>query len=286
MFKIKLLLSILSIHTLFTTHLFATAIKNEIIWFQHQRPPWMINSGEYKNQGYGDKIRQSIIKKLPNYTHRTLAITPSRFYKEINKYTNVCYGPVMKLQNTEKFFHWSQPVYTIPEQTIIVLKETYEKLGSPKTISMKKLIKNQDLIFGNIANMKHYPFDLTPYRQQENVLTLENSGATESLIAMLQKKRIDWMYDFPFFIVWHNKLAQKRLENYRTIKTTEEALVPKILAHMVCTKNAWGKNVIKQINTILTKEHILKVRDYVRPWQLDEINKKEFDRLNKELFGF
>lgn len=267
-------------------HIIIDLQAKEIIWFQHQRPPWMINTGEFKNQGYGDKIRLSIIENLSNYTHRTLAITPSRFYKEIENYDNLCYGPVMKLQNIEQHFYWSQPIYSIPGQKIIVLEETYKNLDSPKEISMKELIQNEDFIFGNIANIKHYPFDLNPYRHLDNVKTLANSGATTSLVSMLQKKRIDWMYDFPFFIVWHNKLAHKKFDNYRTIKITEKALVPKILAHMVCKKNEWGKKVIEQIDKSLTKEHILKLRGFVRPWQLDEANKQEFDRLNKELFGF
>ena len=40
------------------------ANTNEIIWLQNQRPPWMINSGEYKDQGYGDKIREIFKSKL------------------------------------------------------------------------------------------------------------------------------------------------------------------------------------------------------------------------------
>ncbi len=287
MFKTKLLLSIFLFHTLLLTHLYATKTKEEIVWFQHQRPPWMINEGEYKNQGYGDKIRQIFEKELSQYNHQTIAITPTRFYKEVKKYNNLCYGPVIKLKTIKGLFYWSKPLYIMPTQRIIVLEETFKKLGSPKELSMKQLLANKSYTFGNIADIKHYPFDLKTYRKQKNVVTLRNSGATNSLIAMLQKKRIDWMYDFPLFISWHNKSSkQKKFYNYRTIKVKEAKNATKIIAFMSCIKNEFGKQTIEQINQSLTQKTILDIRTLVRSWQLDEINTNEFNKLNKKLFGF
>lgn len=262
-----------------------SAKTNEIIWLQNQRPPWMINSGQYKNQGYGDKIREIFKSKLTQYTHKTIPINTSRLKIEVQRNKNTCYGPVGKFEAIKSLFHWSKTLYYLPKPHIIVLNSTYKKMGSPKELSMEELIQNQNYNFGNHLNILLYPIDVKKYSNAKNISTIVTSSPTTSLLNMLEKKRIDWIYDSPVFIKWHTSLS-KTNDNFKTIKVTETRNKPPLSAYMACSKNDWGKKIIHQINNDINKKNILKIRSYVRKWQLGEENTKEYDVLNTEKFGY
>lgn len=264
------------------TNLYA---KNEIVWFQNQRPPWMINSGEFKNTGYGDKIRQHFESVLSEYDHKLIPINPSRFFKEMNNYNNLCYGPLMKMKSIKDNFYWSNPIYAIPKQEIIVLESTFKELGSPKEVSIEELLKNENYIFGKLAHLNHYP--IKKFEHQKNILTISTMASTRNLLNMMQKKRIDWIYDFPLYIKWHTmQLGNIMNENYKTIEVKETKQNNKIIAHMICKKNDFGKKIIEKINKNLSKDNILKIRSLVRQWQPNSEDITTFDNINKEVFDF
>lgn len=259
--------------------------KDEIVWFQNQRPPWMINSGEFKNTGYGDKIRQHFESVLSEYDHKLIPINPSRFFKEMNNYNKLCYGPLMKIKSLKNNFHWSNPIYAIPKQEIIVLESTFEELGSPKEISIEELLKNENYIFGKLANLNHYP--IKKFEHQKNILTISTMASTRNLLNMMQKKRIDWIYDFPLYIKWHTMQSGNIInENYKTIEVKETKQNNKIIAHMICKKNDFGKKIIEKINKNLSKDNILKIRSLVRQWQPNNEDINTFNNINKEIFDF
>lgn len=272
---------------LFTVNIFAqeTENKQNIIWLQNQRPPWMINSGKSRNKGYGDKIRQHFEKVLNNYKHKIVPVNPSRFVKEMNKYDNLCYGPVTKVDFIVDKFYWSKALYAVPKQKIIVLESTFKQLGSPKKISMEKLLSNQNYIFGKLANLNHYP--MKKFKKQKNIQEISTSDSTTNLLSMLQKKRIDWIYDFPLYITWHVLQPENIInEKYKTIEVLETKRRNKIVGYMACSKNEFGKKIISQINKNITKETIYKIRNIVRQWQPDQLNTDTFDKINKELYDF
>ncbi len=262
-----------------------SADTNEIIWLQNQRPPWMINSGEYKDQGYGDKIRKLFVSKLTNYTHKTIPINFSRFLIELKKRDNVCYGPVAKMEPIASNFHWSEAVYYLPKPYIIVLNSTYEKMATPKELSMEELIQNQNYQFGKIVNLAHYPIDVEKYSSQKNITSVSTTAPITSLLTMLEKQRVDWIYDLPLFIKWHTSLKNTS-DNFKTIKVTETKKLPLMAAYMACKKNEWGEKVIREINKNINKKNILKIRSFVRKWQLDGTNLKEYDELNYKMYGY
>jgi len=201
---------------LFTFQIFAFAdVNSEVIWFQHQRPPWMISTGIHKNEGYGDKIRIDIEKKLPQYTHKQLEINPSRLLKQINKHTNICYGPVGKFPILLDKFYWSKPLYLMTGYRIIMMKKTHQKLNQVDEISMNTLIQNKDYTFGKIKGMFHYPVDFEKYKNQLNIHAISSSAPLTHLLRMMRKDRIDWVYDHPVFVKWENVIEN----NLQRIKT-------------------------------------------------------------------
>lgn len=280
-FKLKIIILLFSIN-LFSNDMI---LKKEIIWLQNQRPPWMINHGKYVNQGYGDKIREYFVDILSQYSHKTIPINSSRFFKEVNKYNNICYGPVTKLKVIEDYFYWSKAIYAISNPSIIVLESTFKKLGSPEKISIEKLLSNKKLVFGKIEKINYYPID--KFRNQKNIVSISTSESTTNLLNMLQKKRVDWIYDFPLLITWHTLLENNfNYEKYKTIEIKETNKNDKIIGYMACSKNSFGKEVILQINQSINKDSILKIRSYVKRWQPDSLSLEAFDKVNQELHKF
>jgi len=261
--------------------------KKEILWLQHLRAPWMISSGQFKNQGYGDKIRQVIEKSLPKYSHKTLPINPPRLLKELELNDNICYGPVGKFPVFKDKFHWSKALYVLTGFRIITLDVTNRKLNYPSQISMEKLLNNKNLVFGQITNMWHYPIKIEEFEHQNNIRSISSSAPLSSLLRMMQKGRIDWVFDHPVFVKWANMTNNtSKNENFVTIKVEESLKSPQVVAYFGCIKNEFGKQAIKDINIHLTKDNILQFRSLVQKWQLNDETLKSFMNLNKEYFGY
>ena len=261
---------------------------DEIVWLQNNRPPWMISSGVHKNQGYGDKIRIYLTTHyLKNYKHLLLPVNPSRALKiaKTNN-SNLCYGPIFKLKDSEKFFYYSKPIYTLPQGRIIVTNDTYGKLNSVDEISMTNLIQNRNYTFGKIKGIYFYPIDVKNYENQKNVVTLSSTSPVVGLLQMMKKNRIDWIYEYNVFIKWETFLNKDYSNLFKSIQVKETQSLPISITYMACSKNSFGKSIIEKINKSLNKEHILKIRKEVRRWQLDENTLSSFDKVNKEVFGY
>jgi len=276
---------LLSLLILITNASLSASDKKEILWPQHLRSPWMISSGPLKNQGYGDKIRQIIESNLSQYTHKTLPINPPRLLKELKLNENICYGPVGKFPVFKDKFHWSKPLYVLTGFRIITLKQTSEKLNHPIEVSMKELLKNKDLIFGEISNMWHYPIKMKDFKHQNNILSISSSAPLSSLLQMMKKGRIDWVFDHPIFVKWAS--TNKNInQSFVTIKVKESRNSPRLVGYFGCSKNDFGKQAIQNINTHLTQENILQFRSFIKKWQLNEETLNAFEKLNNDFFGY
>jgi len=261
--------------------------KKEILWLQHQRSPWMISSGPFKNQGYGDKIRQIIETSLSQYSHKTLPINPPRLLKELKLNDNICYGPVGKLPVFKDKFHWSKALYVLTGFRIITLDATNKKLNYPKEISMKKLLLDKNLIFGQITNMWHYPIKIEEFEHLNNIRSISSSAPLSSLLNMMKKGRIDWVFDHPVYVKWANTITNlDNKENFVTIKVKESKDAPLLVGYFGCSKNSFGKQAIQDINKHITEKNVLQFRSLVQEWQLNSETLKSFKRLNKDFFGF
>ena len=280
-------LSLLLLLLFLNTFTFANE-SNKIIWLQHNRPPWLISQGPFKDQGYGDKVRAIIKKKyLLDYEHISLPVNPSRENKIITKTNqNICFGPNLKHKQYLSHFYWSKAVYTMPKARIILTKEKLKELNNIDEISMEELIKNESFRFGYIKSAKYYPFDITKYIAKQNVITISSSAPLTSLLKMMRRDRVDWIFDHPVFITWEAILNKRKEDRFRTIKIKEFNKTANPVAYMACRKNAFGKKVIDRINQKLTQNDILEIRKELRNWQLDDKTKQSFDKLNLTYFGF
>jgi len=285
--SIKPLLFIFAYFCFWST-LWAQEDKAEIVWLQHNRPPWLISEGTYKNQGYGDKTREILTNRyLKDYDHILLPVNPSReniLVTQTNQ--NICIGPNLKHKPYVSHLYWSKPIYTLPKARIILTKEKLEELNNIEEISMEELIQNEKFRFGNIKSAKYYPLDIKNYLNQKNIYTISSGSPLTHLLKMMRKNRIDWIFDHPVFVRWDEILSQNNEDKFRTIRVTEDKDTPNPVAYIACRKNEFGKKIIDTINKNLTQKDILDIRKEVRIWQLDENTKKFYDKLNQDYFGY
>ena len=170
---------------------------------------------------------------------------------------------------------------------IIVLNETNKKLNYPKEISMEKLLMDDKLIFGQITNMWHYPIRIEKFEHQNNVLSISSSAPLSSLLHMMQKGRIDWVFDHPVYVKWANTVTNVNSnENFITIKVKESKNAPLLVGYFGCSKNDFGKKAIQDINKHITPKNVLQFRSLVQKWQLNDETLKSFKKLNKDFFGY
>lgn len=93
------------------------------------------------------------------------------------------------------------------------------------------------------------------------------------------------MTDFSFLINWYN-FKNNIDSEVISLPVLEYPQVGELRAFIACTKNPWGEKIIKKINKMITPKNMLKARSHVREWQPADGSQREFDELNKRVYGF
>lgn len=259
---------------------------NSVTWLQHQRPPWMISYGDYENQGYGDEIRNIFENRLIEYKHQHTTINFLRVEAKAKRGGEYCYGPVGKFPAWRDLFYWTKsPLYVLTPRKIIMLESTHVKLGSPKELSIQKLIEDKNYVFGHVNHSVMVPPILKPYLKNNNIFSLSSITPSIQLLNMIDKGRVHWMVDFPFLIKWSEKLGDKKnkiisvpIKEYKDHKGFQNFIG--------CTKTPFGKKIIEEIDKTIDKRTIQEARELVLQWQPDDGTKEEFQKLNKQYFKY
>ena len=273
----------------------AAAMK--LTWYKQHKPPYFIVRAPNIGSGYADLIENVWKAELNGYDHKSRVANDARFFKDIGEKKQVCVAAVGKFPHIVKKLHWSQPIYLLGKPMAFIRAEAKERIGSPKQISIKKLLSNPQLKFGYIKGYGVYgPLNQAISEHikkhgkdnEKNWTVISSSAPMISAIAMMKRKRIDWMIELPVFWSWGMEQAEQHgTEEISTIKIQEwEDLPFRMTAFAGCAKDAWGKEVIDKINRALTRKNILKIRAAVQRWHKSPSILHEFIRLNKEHFGY
>ncbi len=184
--------------------------------------------------------------------------------------------------------HWSKKIYALPRFRVFTLEKTYTKMGSPKTISVDKLFRDPRFQAGLINKFNAYGYDFTPYHGFNHVQLISTGTPLMSMVKMLKAERIDYLIDFPIFLGYYVEESQAVPPSMelRTIGIQEFIQKPIPTAYIAAGKSEFGKRIIERLDTTIDKKTILQIRDYVGYWAKEQETKKEFLRINKNLFGY
>ncbi|WP_319761109.1 TIGR02285 family protein [Maridesulfovibrio sp.] len=228
---------------------------HEINWYHANFPPMVIEKGDLKGKGFGEKFEKALQQKLANYKHYVYSANYHRIIKQI-KDSNSCCIALLKTPEREKFIKFSKPVLvSFPVGVCILesrLPEFMPYIDKSGKISITKLFKISNMKLG-ISAGRSYTATVDKIIKNNpdstHIITqYDNNIAWESIIDMMDRERVDYIIEYPHLLTWtQNKHNIKSRLKYIPIKE----IGPFLLTYVGCSKNEWGEKVISQIDQIL-----------------------------------
>ena len=226
----------------------ALSAQDEITWATPDWSPFYILKGQNKGKGIIDAPLQFFQKKLTHYHHANMVMNFARFFKEMTMESNLCIVGILKNNEREKITHYSIPYTLALTQRLIIKKERHSEFGEEEEVSLEQLLKNPNLdtIFTKgRAYQKLHPL-IDQYKDKSHVFI--RPSKLEQLIKMLFRDRISYLVEYPHAAL---AIANQISKDIKIMSLTIKEQVPYVVVHVGCTKNAWGKAIIDQVNQII-----------------------------------
>ena len=253
-----------------------------ISWIRLDFPPGYILRGDNAGNGAYEQVIRYFSKQLSHYDMKTVDMSRKRFWHELQNRQNYCEVGAQRTSERQQYAYFSIPLSLIPPAKIVLNELSWEALGKPDRMSLIDLLNNKKLT-GSVMSTRSYGNTL------DSVLEMFESdiGANinrqvielDSLYSMIAMNRLDFTIDYEGLVV---KFLQKQpFDNLKIVAIDEEAKYHTM--HVVCTKNAWGEQVIRDINEVLKKH---RMRDSFRQCFSaygDTFNGEFYQRYKKEL---
>lgn len=227
--------------------------KPQLDWAATDFPPFMILEGPAKGQGVWDELSRVVQANLPDFEHVDVKMTNSRFMEELKDGKNLCKIYFFKTPEREKYLYYSIPAVVFLTNHVVMRRETYEEMRKPDRIDLNELLVDQRFRGGFTIN-RSYALDMdTVIAANRNAphLTFMVADNT-SYFKMMAEGRLDYILDFPVAVAYWSKVLGLDPDRFVSVPIVSSTMYT--TTYVVCTKNAWGAQLIDRINAILRKE--------------------------------
>ncbi|WP_309413082.1 TIGR02285 family protein [Desulfobulbus sp.] len=228
--------------------------RDSITWMEPNMPPFNIQDGPAKNQGYGNIVTTLLQQHLPEYDHFIMITNVTRHFRKFKDGEKVCGVGLFRTPEREAFMYFSLPSLLVMPPTFIVKKDRKAEFGPTARVSLESLLQNRRIAIG-LSRDRSYgaPLDaiLAQRRQQAQLVYYNGQQLTDNYLKMLMLDRIDGLLALPDEALYH---AEKMGLRDRIVALTVEETQCNYrdwMSAVACPKNAWGKEVIDKINAIL-----------------------------------
>ncbi|QDD63355.1 TIGR02285 family protein [Herbaspirillum seropedicae] len=254
----------------------ASEPDNQIIWGRHHVPPYMIREGEWAGRGIFDLTLGVVTSHLPQYQHVDLAAPFPRVISEIRKGSHWCYIGALRTSEREAYAYFSLPTSIFLPLRVIVRRDRLAQFSHPQ--SLKSLLQNRQLVTSVMRDRSYSP---TVDRLLAEYPARENYSEQIEAISMLLAGRIDYMIELPLLAFYQARLLG-HADELAAIRTEEADEV--VFNRVMCPRNAWGRQVIDQVNQVLLAERPTPAyRAMVERWH-DPESTAEIRRLYDKVF--
>ena len=227
--------------------------KDNITWLTMHWPPFMELDESRKVIVGGQRgIQLQLLQNgLPEYEHINQEMPWSRFWFLVKKGNKICNCMSLKNKEREEIAIFSIPISVALPNQIVVRRETFEQLGSPKSYSLIKLMQQKELK-GLLISQRSYSHDidmlLQEYEGGSNIV--RDFVDEQTYLKLLDKKRTDYILEYPYVVTRtiDSELPELK-DNLIGIPISE--IDQFYYIYVACPKNEWGKTVIGKINKSL-----------------------------------
>jgi len=260
---------------------------DSITWMEAAMPPYLIQDGVYKNQGYGDVITRIIQGELTEYEHDKMVASITRQFYKFKQGEKVCSAGLYRNPDREEFIYFSLPSFLTLPAMIIIKKESQARFGSKTTVRLADILNDKDMIIG-LSKDRSYGVDtdviLNKYRGKSTILETTGPELSLNLFKMLMKGRLDGIIALPDEALYlAEQMGIKAQLATLAIEETQTGYGA-WLSSVGCAKTPWGKAVIDKINAILIKQRPTeRYRSTYEQW-LDPNAIEQYRRVYQEVF--
>jgi len=265
----------------------AWAKKGSITWLETAMPPYLIQDGAFKHQGYGDVITRIIQSHLVEYEHTEMTTNIIRHFYKFKQGDKVCSVGLFRTPERETFMYFSIPSFLTLPAVIIIKKESLPRFGGKTTVRLADVLSDKNMVIG-LSKDRSFGIDtdaiLDKYRKEGSTLEIAGQELTHNLFKMLMKGRLDGIIGLPEEVL--HQAEQMGIRDQLITLTIEEnqTSYDSWLTSVGCSKTPWGKEVIDKINAILIKQRPTeRYRAAYERW-LDPGAIEQYRRVYREVF--
>lgn len=244
-----------------------TAVASETIrWIVADEPPITYLKSE-KHVGYGMDMLHMLQKKMPQYDHEVvMAGNYKRVVRDVKEGPLTCAIGLFRTPEREKSMHFSQvPFFYFYNIQIAMKKDLFSELGNPASISLKKMLKQEEYTLGLSAGRTYSDSLRVILDESEgnpNIFIRPHSGVAEGLFNMLLINRIDYMLLYPDEAMY---LSQKADARGQVVTVPIEEAFDLSYSWCACTQSPQGKKAASAITDALIK--IRPLESYRAPYE-------------------
>lgn len=261
--------------------------KDTVTWMEAVMPPYFIQSGAMKDQGYGDQITRIIQEGLPDYQHEEMVTNVTRHFYKFRQGEKVCSVGLFRTPEREEFMYFSMPSFLTLPAVIIIRTTALPQFAGRTTVRLADVLKSHTTTIG-LAKDRSYGVSvdevLKQHRGTSNTVEVSGPELSLNLFKMLIKGRIDGILGLPDEALY--QAEQLGIRDQLMTLSIEENLngYEAWLSSVGCSKNAWGKAVIDKINAVLSAQRPAeRYRAAYERW-LDPNAIEQYRKVYKEVF--
>lgn len=224
-------------------------------WIRLDFPPNYILRGDNAGNGAFENVIRFFSKQLSHYDMQIVDMSRKRFWHELQSQENYCEVGAERTIERQQYAYFSIPMTLIPPAKIVLNQSVWETLGKPDRMSLSDLLSNSNLK-GSMMSVRSYGYAvdsvLKKHESDINANMQNEVIELDSLYTMIAMKRLDFTIDYEILVF--EFLEKHAFDNLKVVAIDEEDKYHTM--HIACTKNAWGEQVIKEINGVLKQFRI------------------------------
>jgi len=233
------------------------AAKDTITWMEVSMPPYFIQEGPEKQQGYGDVVSAILQEQLPEYEHLEVVTNVTRHFHKFKQGEKVCSVGLYKTPEREAFMHFSIPSFLTLPPVLITTKNKLDDFGGRSSIKLDDILRNKKFIIG-LSKDRSYGVQidaiLDQHKNRENLIVYAGQELSANYFKMLLLNRLDGLIGLPDEAMYHAEKMGLRDQLATLIIEENQQGFTGWLCAVGCSKNEWGRAVIDKINAILLEQ--------------------------------
>lgn len=228
--------------------------KDTITWYVVPTAPFFITEGTDKYKGVHDLMHNYYVKKLKDYNHKYETVSINRLLEIAKKNDKFGTMILLKSEEREKTFYFSNPYDFILANHIIVKQEKYKDflpyIDNQGYIDLVKLLADDKLLLGVSAGRVYHESLTDLLNKAPKLDSTFGLNSLELQLKKLSSNRISAIIEYPEVVQY--ALNDKKIK-LDFVAIPIKGIEPYNLVRFSFPKTTWGEQMINVINNEISK---------------------------------